>query len=396
MATILLGHWPWTEVMATVVIGGGIIGVACAYYLARRGEPVTLVERGALGMGSTGRSAGGIRKQFSTAINVELSLRSGEVWASFDEEFGVDIGYQQHGYLYLARETSTLEALERAVSLQRDHGIETRLMTPSEAAEVCPGLRTDRFLGATYLATDGFADPYLAVQGYAMAARDLGVELRTKTAVTDVLTSGGRVHGIETEDGKIEADTVVNTTGGWLAQVTAMAGVDLPVSPRRRQVAVVAPEHPLDSGVPLTIDHDTGVYFRPEGDDLAIVGGHLSSDDPAVDPDAYRTDYDLEWALDVLDIAGDVATYFGRDTELRDGWAGLYAVTPDHHPIIDEVIPGFVVAGGFSGHGFQHAPATGQLVAELILEEPVTSVNIDRLGLERFEEGETEVERNVT
>ncbi len=382
--------------MASVVIGGGIIGVACAYYLARRGESVTLCERGALGMESTGRSAGGIRKQFSTPINVELSKRSAEVWESFNSHFGVDIAYRQAGYLYLAREEATLEQFKETVAMHHDLGVDTQLLSPSAAREICPALNDDRFLGATYLNTDGFADPYLAVQGFATAARDAGAEIRTRTPVSDIIVSDGQVHGVVTNGERLEADTVVNATGGWLAAVSSLVGVELPVSPRRRQIVTVEPELPIPEDVPLTIDHDTGLYFRPERDGLAIVGGHLDHADPAVDPDAYRREFDLEWAVDVLELAGDVAAYFGPETHLRDGWAGLYAVTPDHHPIIDEVIPGFVVAGGFSGHGFQHAPATGQLVAELVLDETVSSINIGPLSVDRFDSGELHVERNVT
>lgn len=380
--------------MRTIVVGGGIIGLASAYYLAERGADVTVLEKGALGNASTGRSAGGIRKQFSTPVNVELSKISCRVWDRFEEEFGVDIARRQVGYLLLAREETTAGEFEANVAMQNDLGVPSEYLTPEEASEYCPELVTERFAGAAYLETDGFADPNLAVQGYANAATAAGVDVRTNVAVTDVHTRNERVTGVETGDGSIEAEYVVNATGAWLCRVAAMAGVDIPVVPRRRQLAVVEPEVPVPETVPLTIDLDTGSYFRPEREGAALVGGQFG-DDPAVDPDAYRGSYDTEWAITALEHAQEYVSYFGPDSRIRNGWAGLYAVTPDHHPIVEEAIPGFVVAGGFSGHGFQHAPATGRLVAELVIDGSPSLVDGDRLASDRFETDHTPHERNV-
>lgn len=381
--------------MRTVVVGGGIIGLATAYHLADRGAAVTVLEKGSLGTASTGRSAGGIRKQFSTAVNVELSKASDRVWDRFEADFGVDIEHRRVGYLLLAREPETAERFAADVAMQNGLGVTSRLLDPDEATAYCPGLDPDPFAAATYLASDGFADPALAVQGYATAAREAGVDLRTGVAVTDVTRRGGRVVGVETAAGPVEADAVVNAAGAWVRRVGQLAGVDLPVAPRRRQVLVVEPETGVPESVPLTIDLDRGSYFRPERAGAAIVGGHFGGDDPDVDPDGYATGYDLDWAATALERAADYARYFGPGSRVRSGWAGLYAVTPDHHPIIDEVVPGLVVAGGFSGHGFQHAPATGQLVAEVLLDGSASLVDIDALGLDRFEARETARERNV-
>lgn len=381
--------------MRTVVIGGGIIGLASAYYLATQGESVVLIERGALGMESTGRSVGGIRKQYSTEINVRLSQLSAEIWESFTETFGVDIEFRQSGYLYLTRDASTARRFEETVDLHHELGVETELLDAQEAAEVCPALHAQQFLAATYLATDGFADPSLAVRGFADAARASGVDIRTRTTVTDVLTEANRVTGVMTSDGPVDATSVVNATGAWLAQIAAMVGIDLPVTPRRRQVLTVDPELSVPESVPLTIDLDSGVYFRPEHGGLAFIGGHFDGTEPPVDPDTYRTRFDLPWATEALEYASQMAGYFGPETAIRNGWAGLYAVTPDHHPIIDEVMPGFIVVGGFSGHGFQHAPAAGQLVAELVVTGESSLLDIHPLRLERFNDGDFRIEQNV-
>ncbi|PSP46038.1 FAD-dependent oxidoreductase [Halobacteriales archaeon QH_10_70_21] len=341
--------------MEVVIIGGGIVGLSTAHYVADRGADVTLYEQGSLGTGSTARAAGGIRSQFSTPVNVELSLASKRVWDAFEAEFGVDIGLRKTGYLFLARSEATAERFRENVRTQRDRGAESEYLAPAEAVEHCPGLDPEPFVGASYNPDDGVADPNLAVQGYAAAAREGGVDVR----------------------------------------VAALAGVDLPISPRRRRVAVVAPSRSVPPSVPLTIDLETGSYFRPEGDRLALVGGHFGDPDPEQDPDDYDDDMDLAWATTAVERAAAYTTYFGPETRIRRGWAGLYAVTPDHHPVIEESVPGLVTAAGFSGHGFQHAPATGQVVADIVHDDEPQLVDVSMLDADRFERGEGLDERNV-
>jgi sarcosine oxidase subunit beta len=389
--------------MNVIVIGGGIVGLASAYYLADRGADVTVYEKGSLGMGSTSRSAGGIRSQFSTAVNVELSLASKQVWDTFETDFGVDIGRRKNGYLFLARSADVAEQFRHNVRMQRDLGADSEFLTPEEATEHCPGLRAEQFVAATYNGDDGIADPNLAVQGYAASARELGVDVRTNTAVTGVLwaeteangdEARGRIAGVEAEGETNEADFVVNAAGAWAARVADMADIDLPIAPRRRQIAVVDPTPPVAESVPLTIDLETGSYFRPERDGIALVGGHFGDDEDA-DPDRYSEDTDLDWTATAVERAADYTDYFGDETRVVRGWAGLYAVTPDNHPIVEETVPGLITAAGFSGHGFQHAPATGQIVAELVEDGEASLVDVSELSSDRFERGEALVERNV-
>jgi len=387
--------------MNVVVVGGGIVGLAAAHSLAQRGADVTLCEQDSLGNASTARAAGGIRCQFSTAVNVDLSVASRRVWDDFEARFGVDIAYRKHGYLFLARDDATADQFRENVTMQNERGVDSVLLDPADAVEHCPGLRPEGFVAATYHAEDGFADPNLAVQGYAAAARDAGVDVRTKTTVTDVLRDGDRVVGVETdgEDGRLGADYVVNAAGAWAGRLADLAGVDLPIEPRRRQVAVVDPTRPVPEDVPLTVDLDTGSYFRPERDGAALVGGHFAGDDdddPAVDPDRYSQSMDLDWAADAVERAADYTTYFDERSGIKRGWAGLYAVTPDHHPVLEETVPGLVTAAGFSGHGFQHAPATGRIVAELCLDGDASLVDVDALASDRFRDGDSPLlERNV-
>jgi sarcosine oxidase subunit beta len=385
--------------MDVIVIGGGIVGLSAAHYLAERGADVTLYEKRSLGTGSTARAAGGIRSQFSTAVNVELSLASKAVWDEFESDFGVDIDRRKNGYLFLARSEATAERFRDQVRMQQDLGAVSEYITPEDATEYCPGLDPEQFVAATYNPDDGIADPNLAVQGYAGAAREGGVDIQTGTAVTAIHREDGRVVGVDVEaDGETErhgADAVVNAAGAWAARIGALAGVELPISPRRRQVAVVDPTPSVPESVPLTIDLETGSYFRPEREGIALVGGHFGSDDPEMDPDRFDEDMDIDWAAQAVEMAADYTEYFGPETRIRRGWAGLYAVTPDHHPVIEETLPGLVTAAGFSGHGFQHAPATGQIVAELVLDGEPGLVDVSSLDSDRFERGEALTEQNV-
>ncbi|QKY19554.1 FAD-binding oxidoreductase [Halolamina sp. CBA1230] len=387
--------------MRVVVVGGGIVGLSSAFALADRGADVVLCERQSLGEGSTARALGGIRCQFSTAVNVDLSLASRSTWESFEERFGVDIAFRQTGYLMLARTEETARGLERQVDLQHERGAETELLTPEQVPEYCAGIDPDVVTAATYNPRDGFADPYLALQGYADAVREQGVDVRTKTAVTGVRLDDGRVVGVDVagdgapSDGHIEADAVVNATGPWAAELAAMAGVDIPVEPQRRQALVVDPERPVPEDDPLTIDLETSSHFRPERDGAAVVGGYFDAEPETADPDAYAESYDVDWAVETVERAAVYCEYFGDGTRLRRGWAGLYAVTPDHHPIVEESVPGFVQAVGFSGHGFQHAPATGRVVAELVLDGEASTVDVSDLASDRFEGDDLLHERNV-
>ncbi|MGA9402045.1 NAD(P)/FAD-dependent oxidoreductase, partial [Haladaptatus sp.] len=307
--------------MRIVVVGGGIVGCSSAYYLAQRGADVVLCERSNIGAGSTERSAGGIRAQFSTPVNVALSRASMRVWDRFEDEFDADISHRRSGYLFLARTDDSVEELAETVAMQNEQGVPSELLTPEEALEHCPGLRADRFRSATYSPTDGFADPHLALQAFATRAREVGVDICTGVEVTDVLRDGNGVTGVETTDGPIDADFVVNAAGPWAGRVAAMAGLDLPILPERRQIAVVDPETPVPESVPLTIDLDTGSYFRPEREGAALVGGHFGGD-TTVDPNAYDHSSDLDWTIDAVEKAAELATYFGPDSRIRRGWAG--------------------------------------------------------------------------
>ncbi len=380
--------------MTVIVVGGGIVGLASAYHLAERGCDVTLYERDSVGSGSTDRAVGGIRASFSTPVNVDCSLLSLDVWETFEERFGVDVEFRQHGYLFLAREAATAERFRETAAMARDRGAPVEYVDAETATTYCEGIDADRFVGGTYCPRDGYADPHLALQGYSRAATEAGAEVRTNAPVSELLTDGDRVAGVAADGQPHRADAVVLATGAWTGPLAATAGVDLPIAPRRRQVATVDPDRPVPETDPLTIDLDTGSYWRPEREGRAIVGGHFAGHDPDVDPDGFESGPDVEWAADAIERAGEWTDYFGPESRLAGGWAGLYAVTPDDHAVVDAVRPGLVVAAGFSGHGFQHAPATARIVADLVRDGETALVDRSTLAADRFgDHGESE--RNV-
>ncbi|GAA0231727.1 hypothetical protein GCM10009000_053800 [Halobacterium noricense] len=222
------------------------------------------------------------------------------------------------------------------------------------------------------------------------------MEIRTGAEVADVVRKGDSVVGVETTGGRLDADYVVNANGPWAGRIAEMAGIHLPVAPERRQIAVVEPAAPIPESVPLTIDLDTGSYFRPEREGSAFVGGHFdSASDSFADPNAYDRTTGLDWTVEALERAGNTATYFAPDSRVKQGWAGLYAVTPDHHPIIEKTVPGFITPVGFSGHGFSTHQRPEKIVSELVFEGESSLVDVSGLDSERFENGETVSERNV-
>lgn len=308
-----------------------------------------------------------------------------KVWERFEEDFGTDIGYRRPGYLFLARSEETAEQFKENVRKQNEIGVPSEYISPEEAAEYCPGLYEEQFVGATYSPEDGFADPNLGLQGFIQEAQAEGTDIQTQTEVTDVLLDDGRVVGVQTDSGNYTADFVVNAAGAWAKEIGQMAGVDLPISPRRRKLMVVDPEQPVPETVPFVIDSDAGVHFRPEREGSAVAGGHFSIDDPEKDPDDFNKSTSLNWSAQVIEKAAELASYFGEETKVQRGWAGVYAVTPDHHPIIEETKPGFVNAVGFSGHGFMQSPATGKLVSEVVVDGEPSLVDISQLSADRFE-----------
>ncbi|MFC0529810.1 NAD(P)/FAD-dependent oxidoreductase [Phytohabitans kaempferiae] len=359
-----------------VVIGGGVIGVSTLYHLAAAGvTDAVLLERETLGAGSTSAAAGGIRVQYSDALNVQISLLAIERFARFRDDFDFDIGFRQNGYLFLLEERM-MPAFEAAVALQRSLGAPTRMIGLSEAAERVPGLCLDGLAGASFCPIDGVATPEAVVQGYAAAARRLGARTLVGRTVRAVRTEDGRVTGVETDQGFLPTPRVICAAGVDSPAIAATAGVDLPVRAERRYIYFVDQRGALPASLPLTVDFATGLYVHPEGPGL-IVGG------------PWPTAADLApYAVARLPALGDLP--------IRSGWSGNYEMSPDHNAMVGAAtdLAGFYYATGFSGHGFQQAPVVGEYLADLVAGR-TPALDLGVLSADRFADARTRPETNV-
>jgi sarcosine oxidase subunit beta len=368
-----------------VVVGGGAVGVSAAYHLAAAGAgSVLLLERAAeLGTGSTGLCAGGFRHQFSSRVNVQLSLASIPLITGFSATHGLPLDVVQDGYLFLLREAAEWSEYQASAEMQRGLGVDVRLLTAREAAELIPGLGVDGVIGATFCAQDGIADPSGLTLGYATAARRAGAIIRTGVEVTRIVTDGGRVTGVETTGGPIACGTVVDAAGPWAGLLAATAGVELPLEPIPRVVLVTGPFQGVPPRRTLVIDAGTSFYFHREGEGILMGMG-----DPTQRP-TFETRVDERFIAERLLPTAIRILPALEDAAIAHSWVGLYEMTPDRHPIIGPVpgLTGLLLANGFSGHGFQHAPIVGKLIAEIVVDGMATTVDVSSLGLDRFSAG---------
>jgi sarcosine oxidase subunit beta len=384
-----------TDAADAVVVGGGAMGASIAYHLAAAGAGrVILLEReAALGTGSTGRCAGGFRIQFSSEINVRLSLASVPMIRRFSEEHGLPLDVDVDGYLFLVRDEAAWMGYRAAAAMQRSLGARVEELDAAAAAALIPGLNVDGVVGATFGPDDGIADPSGLTNGYATLARRAGAAIRLGTEVTAIRTSadGGRVTGISTPGGDIDAPVVVNAAGPWARDLAATCGIDLPVEPQPRHVVTTSGFPGRPERRTLVIDTATMFYFHREGAGV-LMGMPRLADAVAT----FETVVDDRWIADELLPQAIRVLPALEDAGLARSWVGLYEMTPDRHAILGPVagLAGLYLANGFSGHGFQHAPIVGKVTAELITGAPPT-VDVSTLRLERFARGELIGESHV-
>ncbi|MGW1212524.1 NAD(P)/FAD-dependent oxidoreductase [Streptomyces sp. NPDC002499] len=364
---------------SAVVIGGGVMGASVAYHLAAAGvRDVVLVERDELASGSTSKAAGGVRAQFSDELNIQLGARSLDAFGRFEADTGHDIDLHRVGYLFLLSTPEEVASFEAGVRLQNSLGVPSRMITPKEAQRLSPLIATDGLLAAAFSPDDGHCTPEAVVQGYASAARAHGARILRHTEVTGVELHGDRITAVSTTLGRIATDTVICTAGPWSRAVGAMVGVDLPVQPLRRQIAVTEPVPDLPPDLPMTIDFTSSLYFHTEGPGLL-----LGMSDPDERP-GFATDTHDRW-IPALYAAMERRAPALLDLRRTGGWAGLYEITPDHNALIGEAtsVSRFLYATGFSGHGFLQGPAVGEVVRDLYLGR-VPFVDVRPLSAGRF------------
>ena len=374
------------ETAEVVIIGGGIVGSSIAWHLSEAGcTDVLILERETQqGKGSTGKSMGGVRAQFSTDVNIRMSLYSIPFYAAFDDRLGHPAGYRPQGYLFLATKPSHLDYLKTNQSRQIALGLKTALIVSrEEIASEYPLLRTDDVLGGAFCSTDGFVDPYSAMCGFTASACDRGVKLWKHAEVTAIHTDTHGVCEVETTRGSIATRKVVNAAGAWAASIAKLLNVDLPVEPLRRMLLPTEPFADYPHTAPMTIDMSNGFHFRPES-----LGFLLAWADPE-QTRTFDTNFDPAFVEKILTLAADrVPCFENLPINPKRGWAGLYEMTPDHHPILGAVpdVPGFFLANGFSGHGVMHAPATGKILSDLLLTGHTDLIDASVLSLSRFAE----------
>ena len=401
-----------TETADVVIIGSGIVGSSVAYHLAEQGcTNVLVIEREAhQGKGSTGKSMGGVRAQFSTSVNIQMSLYSIDFFAKFDELMGYPADYRPHGYLFCATSEAHLDYLKANSERQTSLGVNNvELVSREEILEMVPQLRAEDILGGTFCPTDGFVDPHSVMMGFMLKARERGVRLWLDTRVTGIevdphlnarvdtgiagaspaprLEAGvaRRITGVTTTRGFVSTPIVVNAAGPWAAEVAAMAGSDLPVEPLRRQLVPTEPFDQLPKRFPMVIDMSTGFHFRREGKGIL-----LAWNDPKETP-GFKTDFDPTFVEKILTRAANrVPCLADAEVNPQRAWAGLYEMTPDHHAIIGPApnVEGLYFVNGFSGHGVMHSPAAGRIAADLILRGKSDLIDAAQLSVERFAKGQ--------
>jgi sarcosine oxidase subunit beta len=374
-----------------VVIGGGVMGASIAYHLAARGvKNIVLLEKNDFfGLEATGRCAGGVRYQFATEVNIRLSLASLPMLERFEAEIGQAIDYRKCGYIFLITTPEDVMIFQHNMALQNRLGAETQWWDGDEIRRNLPMMRLEDVLGGTYNAKDGLVDPNSVVMGYIQAARRLGVSALTGIEVTGFQVKADQITGVETYEGIIATRQVVNAAGPWSGLIGKMAGVDVPITPVRRQWFTTSPLAEIPEDFPFVIDFTQSLYFHREGQGLLI--GMSNPDEPP----GFDQNVDPVWELANVEAAAQRMPFL-ENASLASRLAGLYEVTPDAHPIFGKTpIEGFTVCTGFSGHGFMHGPISGLLMSEILLDGQVKTVDVSMLDLARFQEGRLIREYNV-
>jgi sarcosine oxidase, subunit beta len=374
-----------------VIIGGGVMGASAAYHLAKCGmKNIVLLEKEEFfGTGATGRCAGGVRYQFSTDINVRLSIESLPMIERFKQEIGQDVNYRKCGYLLIATDEKDAATFKHNVEMQNSLGVQTQLLSGDEVRARLPLMKFEDAICGTFNPKDGTVDPNSVVAGYLSAAQKLGVKALTGAEVTGIRISGDQIEAVETAQGSIQTHMILNAAGPWAGLIGQMAGVEIPIIPLRRQWFTTDRLKEVPEDFPFVIDFAQSLYFHREGEGL-LVGMSNQEEKPGFDQNV-----DEEFEFVNLEAAIERMPLLERASRASH-WAGLYEVTPDAHPIFGGCgLKGFTICSGFSGHGFMHGPVAGKLMAEYIVDGQFSTLDVSMLDLARFTEGRLIKEYNV-
>ena len=373
-----------------VVVGGGVIGTSIAMHLALIGSGrVVLVEQGHLAGGASGLSGAMVREHYLHPVLVRMSMEARSVFHNFADVIGGDVRFRQTGRLQLFPQHDE-PAVRANVAMNRDLGVNIEMITPSEATNIVPQLDVSGIAVCAYEPDAGYADPVATTYAYAERARSLGAEVLTQTPVTGLVTSGGRIVGVETATGRIETGAVVVAAGSRANRLVGDIAEPLPIVPSRVQMAHFFRPPALESMSAIVIDRSTGAYLREDAGRGTLVGAE-GPDDLIVmdDPDDIPRNAEHDMIESLWRRAIQRLPDFAAAT-CRGGYSAHYDMTPDANPIIDQSpsVAGLYRAAGFSGHGFKLSPVIGRMVAELVVHGECSDHPVERFRLSRFEEGE--------
>jgi len=377
----LEGEGPLPQKAEIAIVGGGVMGLAIAYYLARRGmTDVVVIERGYLAEGASGRNGGGVRQQWSTEINIKLMQESVELCRRFAVDVGVNVWFRQGGYLFLARSKQEVARLEKNIALQNRCGVATRMLEPKQALGIVPELNLEGIVGAAFNPTDGILFPWPFLWGYARQAAAMGVKIFTQTPVISLAARDGGGYDVRTERGTVSARRVVNACGAWSPKLAELVGVKVPTFPIRHEICSSEPLKPFLR--PMVSELASGLYcsqsMRGEIVGGVTIPGHGST---------YAMGSTFEFLTTYARRLTRLMPILGEIKVLRQ-WAGPYDQSPDGNPIVGPSPdhPDFFLACGFVGHGFMMAPIVGKLYAEWLTGGTPHEI-FSRYRLARFTDG---------
>ena len=361
-----------------IVIGGGVIGGACAYNLARAGVKVTLLEKSEIASGASGGSAGGVRQQNRDPAELPFAMAANPIWKTLEQELGADLEYRRGGHFNLAEREEQLPDLEASMERQRARGLDIRMIRGRELRELVPAAGP-QIIAGSFTPGDGFANPMLVTKALSAAARRLGANICTRTGVTAIRREGNRVVGVDSSRGSIAGRWVINAAGVWSTALSGTLGVSLPIRPKAHQMMVTEKAPPMLTPVLTCLGRGLSLKQMPQGQ--FVIGGGW----PGI------SDMGAGRGWPKIGSPNGSASHMTAVVPAAIGllvlriWNSLEAHTLDGIPVVGEVdgVEGYLLATGFSGHGFALAPSVGAVLAELITTGK-TSLSLDQLNLRRY------------
>ncbi len=362
-----------------VIIGGGVNGCSLAYQLAKRDLKVVLCEKSFLCSGSTGRCGAGIRQQWSTRENAELAINSVKIFEKLEKELGQEIGLRQGGYLIIVHDEEDMKQAKKNVDMQKSIGLDVSILTSDEILNIVPILDINgmQAVGATFCPTDGHVDPFKTTYAYAQAAIANGAKLHKFTEVLSIKKNNGKIKSVQTSNGEIKTDVVINAAGAWSKQIAEMVDIKLPNKPFRKEILVTERVKPIFDS--MVISFKDGIYFSQQEEGQILGGIPIPHEKPG-----YLTVPTFDFLHHMSETLARYAPSLKYVNVIRQ-WAGYYDVTPDARPVIGEVegIKGFIQCNGFSGHGFMLSPMVTKILTEYIVDGKKPQI-LENLNLNRF------------